>query len=164
MESTGTVKKWYKKWWGITILVLGGIWLIGLISEASGTADSKQSVNQEPTSQTTAWTPRETSPPTTAWTPPPTTAISNKRTAFLTVTALVPAFEDAGATEDEIWNQLGIVCDGFRGGLDYLEIGRILVQAAESAGISPFEYREAGAVVGAATTLVCSEYDGWQDN
>lgn len=102
--------------------------------------------------------------PTTTTSPPPTTqALSPERLAYLTIIATVPAYEDAGATESQIWDQLRIVCEGFDGGLEYYEIGQILVEAADQAGISPFGYEEAGAVVGTATTLRCTEYDGWQN-
>ena len=158
-------KKWYKKWWGKTLIVFGGIWLIGLVVE-QGSTDSASA----PTTTTyerqlpPVTTPKITSPPATVIQPTTTTqGLSDKRVAFLTVIAMVPAFEDAGATEDQVWEQLGVVCDGFDGGLDYLEIGTILVEAADGAGISPFGYEEAGAVVGTATTVVCPEYDGWQN-
>jgi len=165
MDSTGIsekpYKKWYKKWWGITILVLGGLWLIGLVSEQGSTESSTPTTTTYERTLPAVTTPEITAPPVTV--PPTTQGLSDKRLAFLTVIAMVPAFEDAGATEDQIWDQLQIVCDGFDGGLDYLEIGTILVEAADGAGISPFGYEEAGAVVGTATTVRCREYDGWQN-
>ena len=158
-------KKWYKKWWGITLIVLGGLALIGSIVPSDDTSSNTPDYTSSNTSSDWGDSPTTTAAaPTTTWSPPSTTqGLSDKRLAFLAVIAMVPAYEDAGATEDQIWEQLRIVCDGFDGGLDYLEIGTIMVNAADGAGISPFGYEEAGAVVGTATTVVCPEYDGWQN-
>ena len=165
MDSTGIsekpYKKWYKKWWGVTILVLGGLWLIGLVSEQGSTESSTQTTTTYKRQLPAVTTPEITAPPVTV--PPTTQGLSPERLAYLTIIATVPAYEDAGATESQVWDQLRIVCDGFDGGLEYYEIGTILVEAADQAGISPFGYEEAGAVVGTATTVRCPEYDGWQN-
>ena len=159
-------KKWYKTWWGITLLILAGLFVIGLLMPKDDTPDYKDNASSNTSSDwgdsptTTTW-----SAPTTTWHPAPTTtqAMSDQHLAYLTIMATIPAFDDAGATESQIWELLGTVCDGFDGGLDFLDIGTMVVNAAESADIYPFGYEEAGALVGTATTIRCPEYDGWQN-
>ena len=167
MTSTqnDTPKKWYKKWWGISLLAFGGLMVIGSLMPKDETTDyldntpSDTSYDWGDTPTTTTWT----APPTTTNPPTTTQAMSDQHLAYLTIMATIPAFEDAGATESQVWELLGTVCNGFDGGLDYLDIGTMVVNAADSAGISPFGYEEAGALVGTATTVRCPEYDGWQN-
>jgi hypothetical protein len=114
--------------------------------------DRRSNVNNSPTTTTVA-------PTTTTVTP-----MSKENVAYLTVIELIPAFVRADATESQIWEMLGTICTGFEGGLSYIDIGTILVESADTAGIYPFGYSEAGVLVGTATNLRCPQYDGWQNS
>ena len=157
MDSTGISKKWYKKWWGITLLIVGGIWLVGLISE-QGSTDSAST----PTATTyerqlpEVTTPEITSPPTTA--PRPTTTTSNSASQSVILAALYDAVPSMDIGRDDlVLKVLDAACGLITStrGQDFKTVGDVVVNSGSAFNL---DYGDAGTIIGAAVVLRCPEW------
>lgn len=156
MDSTETSKKWYKKWWGITLLIFGGIWLVGLISE-QGSTDSAST----PTTTTyerqlpQVTTPEITSPPITA---KPTTTTSKSAMQSVILAALYDAIPSMDIGRDDlVLKVLDAACGLITStrGQDFKTVGDVVVNSGSAFNL---DYSDAGTIIGAAVVLRCPQW------
>lgn len=144
-ENKKSYKKWYKKWWGITLIVLTGLWAIGFVAPSS--PDSSKAA---PAITTT----------TTYYSAPETTTTTEAPASDLTEVGLqvlyskVPAM-DVG-NDEIVLSLLSSICgvlDSNDG--DFIATGRAIVETGSEFNLT---YSDAGAILIVAINLKCSEY------
>lgn len=143
-ENEKSYKKWYKKWWGITLIVLAGFWAIGLVAPSS--PDSSEAV---PATTTTTY---YSAPETTTTTEAPAPDLTE--VGLQVLYSKVPAM-DVG-NDELILSLLSSICgvlDSNDG--DFIATGTAIVETGSEFDLT---YSDAGAILIVAINLKCPEY------